>query len=151
MWAKQRRDEVLANEHNVALGNTSKLRWNTDDRWIWSGEPTHDPLISKELFDEAQHLMTAGARTTTGIRRTPNPYLLKGMVICSVCGRRMQGNQLRGQLHYRCVMKQEYPGAEHPRSLSVREDALLPTADAWLSQLFTADHIVARQRHGTTW
>lgn len=55
----------------------------------------------------------------------------------------MQGNQLRGQLHYRCVMKQEYPGVDHPRSLSVREDALLPVADAWLSQLFTVDQIDA--------
>ncbi len=53
----------------------------------------------------------------------------------------MQGNQLRGNLHYRCVLKRDYPGAEHPRSLSVREEHLLPIVDNWLGELFDPDNI----------
>jgi DNA invertase Pin-like site-specific DNA recombinase len=143
VWSKQRRDEILLDEHNVALGHTSKLRWNTDDKWIWSDQPTHEPIITDALFDEVQRLMASGTRPTAGNRSTPNAYALKGMVTCHDCGRRMQGNQLRGKLHYRCVMKQEYPGSDHPRSLSVREDHLLPIIDSWLAQLFTPDNIDA--------
>jgi site-specific DNA recombinase len=38
-------------------------------------------------------------------------------------------------------MKDEYPGIDHPKSLSVREDHLLPTIDGWLAHLFNDDHI----------
>lgn len=136
VWSKQRRDEVLVDKDNVALGHTSKLRWNNEDDWLWSDEPTHQAIVSRELFEEAQRTIASGKRPTSGNRKTPNPYPLKGMVVCSICGRKMQGNQLRGKLHYRCVMKSDYPGADHPRSLSVREEDLLPTIDDWLNQLF---------------
>ena len=53
----------------------------------------------------------------------------------------MQDNQLRGKPHYRCVLKQDYPGANHPRSLSVREDHLLPAIDNWLNDLFNDTNI----------
>ena len=140
-WAKQRRDEVLLDEHNVALGLTSKLRWNDPADWIHSPEPTHTPLISTDLFDQTQQIIGSATRPTTGNRRTPTPYLLKGMVRCSVCGRKMQGNKLRGNLHYRCVLKRDYPGTDHPRSLSVREEHLLPIVDNWLGELFNPDNI----------
>ena len=140
-WAKQRRDEVLLDEHNVALGHTSKLRWNDQADWIHSHEPTHTALVTTELFEQAQDIIASASRPTTGNRRTPNPYLLKGMVRCSICNRKMQGNQLRGDLHYRCVIKNDYPAADHPRSLSVREEHLLPIVDNWLGELFSADNI----------
>ncbi len=38
-------------------------------------------------------------------------------------------------------MKQDYPGADHPRSQSVREEDLLPAIGGWLNQLFTDDAI----------
>lgn len=140
-WAKQRRDEVLLDEQNVALGHTSKLRWNDQADWIHSPEPTHTALIPTELFQQAQDIIASASRPTTGNRRTPNPYLLKGMVRCSICNRKMQGNQLRRNLHYRCVIKTDYPAADHPRSLSVREEHLLPIVDNWLSELFSPDNI----------
>lgn len=66
------------------------------------------------------------------------------MVVCSICERRMQGNQLRGNLHYRCVMKRDYPAADHLRSLSVREDHLLRAIDQWLGSLFGDDQLRGR-------
>ena len=38
-------------------------------------------------------------------------------------------------------MKDEYPGLKHPKSLSIREDHLLPTIDSWLGQLFDERHL----------
>lgn len=37
-------------------------------------------------------------------------------------------------------MKDEYPGLGHPKSLSIREDHLLPAIDGWLGELFDDDH-----------
>lgn len=67
--------------------------------------------------------------------------MLKGMITCFVCGRKLVANVVRGRLQYRCRMKDEYPGLDHPRSLSVREDQLLPTIDKWLCQLFDDESI----------
>jgi len=99
-WTKQRRDEVLFDEHNVPLGLTSKLRWNDRADWIHSVESTHTPLVSADLLDRAQQIIESATRPSTDNRRMPNPYLLKGMVRCSACGLKMQGNQLRDGLRY---------------------------------------------------
>src|SRR6201985_2752380 len=36
VWNKQRKDEVLIDVEDVALGHTTKLRWNDGDKWLWS-------------------------------------------------------------------------------------------------------------------
>src|SRR5680860_1491264 len=44
-----------------------------------------------------------------------------------------------GRAHYRCRYPNEYAianGVPHPRSVYVREDAVLPRLDAWLGRLF---------------
>jgi site-specific DNA recombinase len=44
---------------------------------------------------------------------------------------------------YRCRFTMDYPGAEgeHPKSVYVREDAIVPGVDGWLSRLFDEEHI----------
>ncbi len=69
--------------------------------------------------------------------------MLKGMITCDACGRKLVANVVRGRLQYRCRIKDDYPGIDHPRSLSVREDQLLPTIDQWLGQLFDEEHLDA--------
>lgn len=63
------------------------------------------------------------------------------MITCNACGRKLIANTVRGHLQYRCRMKDEYPGLNHPKSLSVREDQPTPVIDGWLAQLFDNDHI----------
>jgi hypothetical protein len=77
VWNKQRKDEVLVDVDDVALGHVTKMRWNDADQWITSAEPTHEPLVSRE----------------------------------------------------------------HPRKVYVKEEAVVPGLDRWLSQLFDDDHI----------
>jgi ABC-type nickel/cobalt efflux system permease component RcnA len=45
VWNKQRKDEVLIDVHDVALGHTTRQRWNETDKWIYSEQIAH-PLSS---------------------------------------------------------------------------------------------------------
>ena len=38
VWNRQRKDEVLI---DVALGHTTKMRWNDDGKWVYSDQPAH--------------------------------------------------------------------------------------------------------------
>ncbi|MGF1600109.1 MAG: recombinase family protein [Acidimicrobiales bacterium] len=141
VWARQRKDEVLLDIDDVAAGHVTKQRWNPEAQWQWSREPAHAALISREDWDAVQDVFTAGDRRAKPQRQRKHDYMLKGMVTCNDCGRKLVANTVRGALIYQCRLKTEYPGVEHPKTLSVREDHLLPTIDSWLSQLFDDDHI----------
>jgi hypothetical protein len=43
VWNRQRKDEVLLDVEDVALGCTTKMRWNDTEQWIWSEEIVHTP------------------------------------------------------------------------------------------------------------
>ena len=43
---RQRRDEVLIDVRDVALGHETRMRWNGLDKWVWSTELVHEPLVS---------------------------------------------------------------------------------------------------------
>ena len=141
VWARQRKDEVLLDIDDVAAGHVTKQRWNPADQWQWSREPAHPALITRDDWDATQDVFTAGTRRSQPQRQRKHDYMLKGMVTCNDCGRKLVANSVRGRLIYQCRMKTEYPGLEHPKSLSVREDHLLPTIDNWLGELFDPDHI----------
>src|SRR6266508_1592431 len=69
VWNKQRRDEVLLDVDDVAAGHVSKMRWNPPDQWVYSAEPTHPPLVSRETFDQVQARIAARSRTSPAPRR----------------------------------------------------------------------------------
>src|ERR1700760_2631402 len=50
VWNKQRKDEVLIDVEDVALGHTTKLRWNDSDKWLWSNKIVHPPIIDRDDF-----------------------------------------------------------------------------------------------------
>jgi hypothetical protein len=59
----------------------------------------------------------AGQSTGQSRRTVGNPYLLRGLIICGVCQRPMQGQHSHGSVYYRCRFPQEYALAnrvEHP-------------------------------------
>jgi hypothetical protein len=144
VWNRQRRDEVLIDVNDVALGHETKMRWNDRDDWVWSEQPTHEPLVSTEQFEAAQ-LVFAGAQRSH-VRRekvTRGPYVLSGMVRCAICGRRMQGSWNHNQPYYRCKFPAEYAVKErqHAKTVYVKEASILPAIDGWLAGLFDADQI----------
>jgi len=144
VWNRQRRDEVLIDVNDVALGHETKMRWNDRDDWVWSEQPTHEPLVSTEQFEAAQ-LVFAGAQRSH-VRRekvTRGPYVLSGLVRCAICGRRMQGSWNHNQPYYRCKFPAEYAVNErqHAKTVYVKEASILPAIDGWLAGLFDADQI----------
>lgn len=142
VWNKQRKDEVLIDVEDVALGHETKMRWNDPQAWIWSAQVVHEPLISDDEFRQAQALLVGKRRRQSPItttKRTRHPYQLRGMLFCGICQRRMQGSWNNDKPHYRCVYPTEYGLANtvaHPRSVYVREELIVPTLDRWLLQAF---------------
>ncbi len=141
VWNRQRRDEVLIDVDDVALGHESRMRWNDESAWVWSDSQSHVPIVSLELFEQVRAQLRQGSRRgfDRKARRTDRPYALKGLVHCGICERRMEGTWNHERPHYRCHFPTEYALAnriEHPRSVYLREDAVLPSLDSWLAELF---------------
>jgi site-specific DNA recombinase len=141
VWGRQRRDEVLLNVDDVAAGHITKMRWNDPDRWVWSSELTHEPLIDQATFKTVQaRIATRSPHNSRTLRGTPRPYLLRGRLHCALCERRMQGQWIRGEAYYRCRYPAEYAAAssfQHPKSVYLREVDLVGRLDYWLADLFS--------------
>ena len=143
VWNKQRRDEVLVDVEDVALGHESKMRWNPSSDWVWSEHETHPAIIDPDTFEAAQDIFAGAQRTAIRKERTRNTYVLSGMVRCAQCGRKMQGSWNHGQAYYRCKFPTEYAVAErqHGKTVYVREDAIVPSLDEWIGSLFADEHL----------
>ncbi len=137
---------MLLDIDDVALGHTTKMRWNTQDKWIISQKIVHTPLIDDDTFARAQDILNSRTRTgpAHGVRRTRNTYVLRGAVICAACRRKMQGHWAHDQAYYRCRYPTEYALANrihHPRNIYLRETWVLAPLDDWLATVFLPHRI----------
>ena len=107
VWNRQRRDEILLDIDDVAAGYTSRMRRNESDGWVWSEQPAHETLISKETFDATQAQMRSrGWRDKPHRPRelaTSRVYLLRRRLRCGLCQRRMESHWIHKQPYYRCT------------------------------------------------
>ncbi|MGI5219481.1 recombinase family protein [Nocardia sp. CA-290969] len=143
-WAKK---EELIDPDDVAAGYAIRFVRATADRVIRSKRPAHPAIVSVATFTEA-HLIRrsrAGASNrdrarNTRSRTTTRPYLLRGLITCDICGRKMQAGIIRGGIYYRCHSKTLAPGspvsAEHPKTVNLRELTLADPLNRWLADLF---------------
>lgn len=101
VWTSQTIRDILINP--VYIG---KIRWNWRptkktmvNGFVKTARPRsnnynlfnglHEPIISEEVFNAAQSIMNENQRRPIrGDKKTTNP--LAGLVICSLCGRKMQ-------------------------------------------------------------
>lgn len=148
VFNRQRRQDELVSVDDGAAGYRSKMQWNDRGDWVWSTGLAHEPIVDAETFTRAQQQVAAGAHRPAERkpRRTPRPYLLRGLIYCGLCGRKMQGNWNNDRAHYRCRLASEYALAnelDHPKAVYVREDAVLPLLDARLAELFAPENIGA--------
>ncbi len=122
---------------------------NPPEQWVWSPQPTHEPLITREMFQAAQ---TVSNRKGSRTANTPNAhpttkhvYTLRSYVFCS-CGLRMFGKTLKGTTYYACQpssSRGKAAAAAHPDNNSstwVREDALLQGLDELLNERLFGPH-----------
>jgi site-specific DNA recombinase len=143
VWNKQRTDEGLLDVNDVALGNTALVRWNPKQRWVISKDIVHPPLIDSAVFEQTQQILF-GRGSTPGLEhkkhRSRHPYVLKGLVYCGICQRRMQGQRSNNEAYYRCRYAQEYALANkiiHPRNVYLRDRDLITPLDHALASAFT--------------
>jgi hypothetical protein len=122
VWNKQRKDEVLINVDDVALGHATKLRWNESGKWIWSEQIVHPPIIDRETFDQVQALLggRASVHAEHAPHRTHRPYALRGCLRCGICDRRMQSHWANAAPYYRCRFPAEYALAKPRRAPAER-------------------------------
>lgn len=143
VWNRQRRHEILMDVHDVALGHETRMRRNDPDAWIWSREASHQALITREQWAAVQVRLEANRRKATRQPKSGRRYLLAGRIRCGACGRRMEGSWNHDRPYYRCQIHREDPTdrGEHPSTVYVREDSLLPGLDGWLAELFDPEHL----------
>jgi hypothetical protein len=161
VWNRQRKDEVLIDVHDVALGHTTKMRWNDDSKWIYSEQVAHPQIIDDQTFQRAQDVLAGRGRGPCQHRphKRPRGYAFAGSVFCAVCQRRMQGQWINQASYYRCRFPAEYALAnkvDHPRNVYIREDAFDTQVNDWIAGLFdprnisdTIDLVMAAQDSGT--
>jgi site-specific DNA recombinase len=75
--------------------------------------------------------------------------MLRGLVHCGICERKMQGNKSHGTLRYRCITTQTRALplylSHHPKAVYVREDAIVNALDAWLPTLADPEWLASTQ------
>jgi site-specific DNA recombinase len=154
VWNKQRKDEVLLDVQDVGMGYETRMRWNDPKTWVWSEAIVHQPLVSVEDFEAAQRVAAqkGHGRKTRQRERVRHIYSLRGLLICGLCGRRMQGQYSHDAAYYRCRYPNEYAltnHVKHPRNVYLAEAELLPILDSWLLRVFAPDRMtdtIARLR-----
>ena len=75
--------------------------------------------------------------------------MLRGLVHCGICERKMEGNKAHGAQRYRCITTQtrSLPAylSDHPKAVYVREDAIVNALDAWLPTLADPEWLASTQ------
>ncbi len=97
-----------------------------------------------EAFQGVQQML-AGKGTGRKHRErqeTQHSYMFRGLLHCGICNRRMQGQQSKQRLYYRCRFPNEYALAntiDHPRNVYLNEADLLAPLDDWLAGAFAPE------------
>ncbi|WP_243793791.1 recombinase family protein [Saccharopolyspora gloriosae] len=156
-WGKTSVYDILRNPKytgyqvfNRRASRSKHGKVNDPIKWVWSHEPTHEPLIPKWMFDElnANRSARQGSRhgNTFNVHpETRRTYVLRGMLFCG-CGRRMVGTPRHNRPYYVCWPRNNNRGRPdkyegHPKALYLREDALIEA----ITQFFS-DRVFGDQR-----
>jgi site-specific DNA recombinase len=119
------------------------------EQWVWSPVPTHEAIISREVFDSVEDRAQknanppkASAPRRYADRRSARPgrhYVLRGRVRCGLCGRRMEGSHQKGKNWYRCQYASRRSGSAadvsgHPRVLGIKEEVVLDALRQFMAE-----------------
>jgi DNA invertase Pin-like site-specific DNA recombinase len=99
VWNRQRKHNVLLDIHDVALGHTTKMRWNDPHHWIVSEQIVHPSIIDPETFQQAQDVLAARGRGQTSTNPTtaavPTPSAAPCSAACANAACRATGSTTR--------------------------------------------------------
>ncbi|MFL6120832.1 recombinase family protein [Actinophytocola sp.] len=99
-------------------------RWNQPRDWVISKAVAHPALVSEADFIAAQAVDASPRPADGGARR----YALVGLVVCRVCGRRMDSHWVHGRPGYRCRhghTTAKLNASDRPKTLYLRQDRIL--------------------------
>jgi site-specific DNA recombinase len=145
-WSRSSVWEVLRNPKytgyqvwNRRARKKGHNRTNPPESWIWSEEPAHPAIVSREEHEAVHARARANERSRQGVPATTarptakRDYLYRGLLRCGICGLRMWGNRRRNTTYYSCQpshqRSKDIP-VGHPPHVYLNEqrlnDALLP-------------------------
>jgi hypothetical protein len=149
-WTKH---ETLLDPDDVTAGHVVRFRRAAPERIVRSRMPAHPEIVPVETFTAAQLLRrskSAGGLATArkaerGGRVTARTYLLRGLVRCGKCQRKMQGATIRAGAYYRCTARTMAPGsaalADHPKTVNLREDVVVERLNTWIGRVFHPENV----------
>ncbi len=110
VWNRQRTDhhETVPGDKRTSQGPTRAS--NPKSEWAISHELAHPALVSDADFLAAQEISALAAPADQSVRR----YRLTGLLLCAVCGRRLEGHWVHGRAGYRCRHGRNHHHS-HPR------------------------------------
>ena len=125
------------------LGHQTRMRWNDPSDWIWSEEPSHEALVGREEWEAVQARFRTDRRRYTRTPKNGRRYVLAGRLTFGRCGRRMEGTWNHDRPYYRCQIPRDDPAnhSDHPATVYVREDSIVPQLESWVAELFTDEHL----------
>jgi site-specific DNA recombinase len=153
VWGRQARTDELLDLDDVAAGYVTRQRWTAKDRWVYGPDNAHSALIDTDLWDRVQARIFVRSherqKATRAPRATMTPYMLRGLIHCGICERKMVGTKAHGARRYRCMAPKTraLPGylSDHPKALYVREDAIVKAIDEWLPTLANPEWLASTQ------
>jgi len=63
----------------------------------------HEPLVSERVFDQVQQSLLRRSRETRPARNGKLPFLLRGLLVCGSCGRKLTTERHSRGSYYRCT------------------------------------------------
>lgn len=79
----------------------------------------YPPLISKELFDKCQEVMTGYHKKP--FKYASKPYIMRGLIKCADCGCTITPETAKGHIYYSCTNYRRM----HKKRVYVKEEELM--------------------------
>ncbi|MCL6587806.1 MAG: recombinase family protein [Anoxybacillus sp.] len=127
--------------------NGKKSRVYTDKTALIVKKDAHEPLVPREIFDEAQRIMSGRYRPPKNAAK-PLVNPLAGLLRCEVCGHSMERNYVRKRgdevhAYYRCISMQcRAEKTQKSAKMEYVEEAVIEGLRELLKQL----NIASKQR-----
>lgn len=114
-----------------ADGRRVGQHFRSSSEWIWSAGPTHPAIVDRDLFERVWERRRK-LRSSAPPARVPlgGPNVLRGLVTCAQCDRRLQARPAHGHRYLRCQYAYDRGEAASKRrhrseTVNVREEAIL--------------------------
>lgn len=118
-WGRSALSRILGNP--AYKGETYAWRYRSsktfrgltrpEDDWIRLPDGVTPPIVSPELWDAAQQRCANNSAVAAATRNRARPYLLRGLIFCNVCGKRMRTSPEHNGRVYRCSSRETAGGA----------------------------------------